>query len=272
MEIAGRRSNFERGLARYPNGHQSARGASAAFVFAPSHYLKLDEAANWIEFDSKIRSVKYHLGKYIDHRDRNKDTEGSPPKYNQMATEATSPQENDSLVHCVDGSIPSGGWRLKVESDMAISGLLALKNILDLLYENGKPVIDIAGSLTIWSFLMSASYVVRSLHYNRYLDNGAFVTLCAAGYCTLSSTCQLIHTGMRLLAINRCQNIVTLLYNRILAGTISHHDVRWLHHYWFRALSWYRVEDKSEGRLYGTPYGSFVNRSLPSSEYVIPVD
>lgn len=38
---------------------------------------------------------------------------------------------------------------------MAISGLVALKNILDLLYENGKHMIDIAGSLTMWFVSLS---------------------------------------------------------------------------------------------------------------------
>ncbi|KAF3060779.1 hypothetical protein CFAM422_011014 [Trichoderma lentiforme] len=150
----------------------------------------------------------------------------------------------------------SNGWRHKVESDMAISGLVALKNILDLLYENGKHMIDIAGSLTMCS----------------YLDDGAFVTFCAAGYYTVSSTCQLFHVGLRTLAINRCHYIVTLLHNRVLTGTIDQHDVKSLHNYWFRALSWYKVEDRLARRQYGTPYGCYVARSLPSSEYVIPLD
>ncbi|KAL7915380.1 hypothetical protein GGI35DRAFT_179981 [Trichoderma velutinum] len=257
-------------LVRYLNSPQSERGSSTAFLFAPNHYHRPDEATTWVEFDSKIRSVGYHLGKYIEHKDRDKDSEGAAAEYGREA--AVYFQQSDSLVRYIDENTSSNGWRSKVESDMAISGLVALKNILDLLYENGKQMVDIAGSLTIWSILMSASYLVRSLHYSPYLDNGAFVTLCAAGYYTVSSTCQLFHVGLRTLAINRCHCIVTSLHNRAVAGTIDQHDIKSLHNYWFRALSWYRVEDRVERRQYGTPYGCYVERSLPSSEYVIPVD
>ncbi|KAM6486459.1 hypothetical protein HDV62DRAFT_216473 [Trichoderma sp. SZMC 28011] len=270
-EMGGRRSTFEsNGLVRYLNSPQSERGNSTAFVFAPNHYHRLDEAATWVEFDSKIRSVGYHLGKYVEHKDCYTDSKGVVPEYGQEA--AAYSQQSDSLVRYGDGNMSSKGWRHKVESDMAISGLVALKNILDLLYENGKHMIDIAGSLTMWSLLMSASYLVRSLHYSPFLDNGALVTLCAAGYYTVSSTCQLFHVGLRTLAINRCHCIVTLLHNRVLAGTIDQYDAESLHNYWFRALSWYKVEDRSERRHFGTPYGCYVERSLPSSEYVIPLD
>lgn len=119
---------------------------------------------------------------------------------------------------------------------------------------------------------MSASYVVRNRHYSTYLDDGAFVTFCAAGYCTVSSTYRLFHVGLRTLAINRCHYVVTSLHNRLLAGNISQCDAESLHNYWFRALSWYRVEDRFERRQYRTPYGCYVERSLPSSEYVIPLD
>ncbi|KAL6805274.1 hypothetical protein J3E68DRAFT_388034 [Trichoderma sp. SZMC 28012] len=267
----GRRSTFEsNGLIRYLNSPQSARGSSTTFVFASNHYHRLDEAATWAEFDSKIRSVGYHLGKYIEHKDCNKDSKGVVPEYGREP--ATYSAQSDSLVRYGDGNMSSNGWRHKVESDMAISGLVALKNILDLLYENGKHMIDIAGSLTMWSILMSASYLVRSRHYSPYLDNGAFVTFCAAGYYTVSSTCQLFHVGLRTLAINRCHCIVTSLHNHLLAGTIDQPNVESLHNYWFRALSWYRVEDRFERRQYRTPYGCYVERSLPSSEYVIPLD
>lgn len=63
----------------------------------------------------------------------------------------------------------SKGWRHKVESDMAISGLVALKNILDLLYENGKHMIDIAGSLTMWSVSLSLSRVTFECGYHTLL-------------------------------------------------------------------------------------------------------
>lgn len=119
---------------------------------------------------------------------------------------------------------------------------------------------------------MSASYVVRTRHYNSYLDDGALVTFCAAGYYTASSTYRLFYVGLRTLAINRCHCIVTLLHNRVLAGTIDQYDVKSLDNYWFRALSWYKVEDTLGRRQYGTPYGCYVDRSLPSSEYVIPLD
>lgn len=74
-------------------------------------------------------------------------------------------QQSDGLVRFLDGNMPSNGWRHKVESDMAISGLVALKNILDLLYENGKRMIDIAGSLTMW--LVSHSLASISLKCDR---------------------------------------------------------------------------------------------------------
>ncbi|KAL5090342.1 hypothetical protein Trisim1_004534 [Trichoderma cf. simile WF8] len=270
-ETEGRRPAFESTrLVRYLNSPQSERGNSTTFVFAPSHYHRPDEAATWAEFDSKIRSVGYHLGKFVEHKDCNNDSKSVVPEYSEEA--AVYSQQSDSLVRYGDGNMTSNGWRHKVESDMAISGLVALKNILDLLYENGKHMIDIAGSLTMWSLLMSASYLVRSLHYSPYLDNGAFVTLCAAGYYTVSSTCQLFHVGLRTLAINRCHYIVTSLHSRVLAGTIDQYDVESLHNYWFRALSWYKVEDRLGRRQYGTPYGCYVERSLPSSEYVIPLD
>ncbi|KAL6831358.1 hypothetical protein J3E69DRAFT_329296 [Trichoderma sp. SZMC 28015] len=270
-EMGGRRPAFESNrLVHYLNSPQPERGGSTAFVFAPNHYHRLDEAATWVEFDSKIRSVGYHLGKYVEHRDCHKHSKGMVPEYAQEA--AVSSEQSDSLVCYGNGNMSSNGWRHKVESDMAISGLVALKSILDLLYENGKHMIDIAGSLTMWSILMSASYLVRSLHYSQYLDNGAFVTLCAAGYYTVSSTCQLFHVGLRTLAINRCHCIVTSLHSRIVAGTIDQYDAESLHNYWFRALSWYRVEDRLGRRQYGTPYGCYVERSLPSSQYVIPLD
>lgn len=119
---------------------------------------------------------------------------------------------------------------------------------------------------------MSASYLVRTLHYSPYLDNGAFVTLCAAGYYTVSSTYNLFHVGLRTLAINRCHCIVTLLHNRVLAGTITQSDAKSLHNYWFRALSWFKVENRLGRRQRGTPYGCHVEGPLPSSEYVIPLD
>ncbi|KAF3060778.1 hypothetical protein CFAM422_011015 [Trichoderma lentiforme] len=83
-ETGGRGSTFEsNGLARYLNSPQSERGNSTTFVFAPSHYHRLDEAATWAEFDSKIRSVGYHLEKYVEHRDCNKDSKGVVPEYGQ---------------------------------------------------------------------------------------------------------------------------------------------------------------------------------------------
>ncbi|QYS95062.1 hypothetical protein H0G86_002377 [Trichoderma simmonsii] len=271
-ETGGRRSGFEsNGLVRYLNSSQPERGSSTAFVFAPNHYHRLDEAATWAEFDSKIRSVGYHLGKCVEHKDRNNGSEDAPAtEYGREATVYS--QQSDSLVRYGDGNMSSKGWRHKVESDMAISGLVALKNILDLLYENGKHMIDIAGSLTMWSLLMSASYMVRTRHYSSYLDNGALVTLCAAGYYTVSSTYQLFHIGLRTLAINRCHCIVTSLHSRVLGGAIDQYDVESLHNYWFRALSWYKVEERLGRRQYGTPYGCYVETSLPSSEYVIPLD
>ncbi|KAL6835358.1 hypothetical protein V8C40DRAFT_234215 [Trichoderma camerunense] len=268
-ETRSQRSTFEsNGLIRYLNSPQPDRGSSTAFVFAPSRYHRLDEAVTWAEFDSKIRSVGYHLGKYVEHRDCNKHSKGVVPEHAQEAV--VSSEQSDSLVCYGNGNMSSNGWRHKVESDMAISGLVALKNILDLLYENGKHMINIAGSLTMWSILMSASYLVRSLHYSSYLDNGAFVTLCAAGYYTISSTCQLFHVGLRTLAINRCHCIVASLHNGLLAGTIDQSDVKLLHNYWFRALSWYKVENRLGRRQ--TPYGCYVERSLPPSGYVIPLD
>ncbi|KAH0533324.1 hypothetical protein TsFJ059_001907 [Trichoderma semiorbis] len=270
-ETGGRRSTVESNrLVRYLNSPQSDRGSSTTFVFAPKHYHRLDEAATWAEFDSRIRSVGYHLGNYVEHKGCNKDSKGVVPEYGQEATVYS--QQSESLVRYGDGNMSSNAWRHKVESDMAISGLVALKNILDLLYENGKHMIGIAGSLTMWSILMSASYLVRSLHYSPYLDNGAFMTFCAAGYYTASSTYQLFHVGLRTLAINRCHCIVTSLHNRVLAGTIEQPNVESLHSYWFRALSWYKVEDRLGRRQYGTSYGCYVERSLPSSEYVIPLD
>ncbi|KAL7953491.1 hypothetical protein V8C34DRAFT_296861 [Trichoderma compactum] len=270
-ETEGRPSATEsNGLVRYLNSPQPERGSSTAFVFAPSHYHRPDEAATWLEFDSKIRSVGYHLGKFVEHRECNKDSKGVVPEYGQET--AVHSQQGDSLVRYDDGNVSNNGWRHKVESDMAISGLVALKNILDLLYDNGKHMIGIAGSLTMWSILMSASYLVRTQHYSPYLDNGAFVTLCAAGCYTVSSTCQLFHVGLRTLAINRCHCIVTSLHNRVRADTIDQSDVKSLYNYWFRALGWYRVEDRLGRRQYGTPYGCYVETSLPSSEYVIPLD
>lgn len=72
MEAGDRRSNIESRLVHYPNASQSDRGASTSFVFAPNHYRKLDEATNWVEFDSKIRSTRYHVKKCLELRDRNK--------------------------------------------------------------------------------------------------------------------------------------------------------------------------------------------------------
>lgn len=118
---------------------------------------------------------------------------------------------------------------------------------------------------------MSASYVIRSQHYSRNLDTGALVTLYAAGCGTLASTCQLFHVGMRALVINRCQCIVASLNNRVRAGTVDQRDVESLHHYWFRGLYLFRVEARlGRGREFGTSYGCYVERSLPSSGYVIP--
>ncbi|EHK20065.1 uncharacterized protein TRIVIDRAFT_47900 [Trichoderma virens Gv29-8] len=120
------------------------------------------------------------------------------------------------------------------------------------------------------SLLMSASYVVHSYHFSSYSDNGAFVTFCAASYYTASSTCQLFHVGMRALAINRCQRIVASLHYRVIADSINQQDVESLHHYWFRALNWYRVEDRPGRRQYEEPFGCYVDRFVTSSEYVIP--
>lgn len=60
---------------------------------------------------------------------------------------------------------------------MAISGLVALKNILDLLYENGKHMIDIAGSLTMWfvSLFLSA----LSLNCIRHFPSARLINDCA---------------------------------------------------------------------------------------------
>lgn len=74
----------------------------------------------------------------------------------------------------------SNGWRHKVESDMAISGLVALKNILDLLYENGKHMINIAGSLTMWLVSLSLSKASLECVYH---------TLCLSLECFYHTLC-----------------------------------------------------------------------------------
>ncbi|PKK52490.1 hypothetical protein CI102_3187 [Trichoderma harzianum] len=164
LKTGGRRSTFEsNGLIRYLNSPQSDRGSSTAFVFAPNSYHRLDEAATWEDFDSKIRSVGYHLGKYVEHKDCNKASEGVVTEYGQAAVYS---QQSDSLIRYGDGNMSSNGWRHKVESDMAISGLVALKDILDLLYENGRHIIDIAGSLTMWFVSLSLSRVSLECGYH----------------------------------------------------------------------------------------------------------
>lgn len=72
------------------------------------------------------------------------------------------------------------GWRQKVESDMAISGLLALNNILDLLYENGKHMSGIVSSLTIWFVSLSLSAVSLNCVSKHKADD--FVTNCDTGH------------------------------------------------------------------------------------------
>ncbi|KAL7941753.1 hypothetical protein V8C42DRAFT_333634 [Trichoderma barbatum] len=232
-----------------------------------AHYSEPDEAAAWVEFESKKRSVQYHVKKCVEFIHCSENSGNLTLDYGQTA-ELTYQQQSNSLVYYGNGNMSSKGWRLKVESDMAVSGLLSLKYTLDLLYSSGRRMVDIASSLTIWSLLMSASYVVRSLHYDPYLDKGALVTLCAAGACTVSSTYQLFHVGIRALAINRCQRIATSLHSRVISGAVNQHDVEALHHYWFRALSWFRVEDGAGRQRYGMSYGY----SDETSGYVIPED
>lgn len=91
-ETRSQRSTFEsNGLIRYLNSPQPDRGSSTAFVFAPSRYHRLDEAATWAEFESKIRSVGYHLGKYVEHRDCNKHSKGVVPEHAQGELRLLSP-------------------------------------------------------------------------------------------------------------------------------------------------------------------------------------
>ncbi|PTB69314.1 hypothetical protein BBK36DRAFT_1111528 [Trichoderma citrinoviride] len=153
-----------------------------------------------------------------------------------------------------------------------------MTHILDLLYDNGKRAAGIIRDLTMWSLLMSASYAIRTLHYSAPLDTTAHATLLLSSCLTLRSTCQLFHIGIRTLVISRCQNIVTSIHGRVLAGVkIDQHDVDSLHHFWFRGLSLFRAEEEKissthVGREVEAPRGWLMERSLPASGYVIPED
>ncbi|KAL6879258.1 hypothetical protein J3F83DRAFT_725615 [Trichoderma novae-zelandiae] len=274
MEVASPRSTFETiRLVRCPYPPPYDNGASNTHVItANDDDCDFDEAANWLELESKKRSVQYHLSKCIEYQTRHEDVAYATPMYD---ISASFQQHNDSLVRYHDEHMSRDDWRTKVASDMAVSGLLAITHILDLLYENGKRGASIVRDLTIWSLFMSASYAIRTLHYSPPIDTTARAAFVVSSCLALRSTCQLFHIGIRTLAISRCHNIVASLHGRVLAGVVHQHDVDSLHHYWFRGLGLFRVEERGGlhvGLEFGASRGCFVETSLPSPGYVIPED
>ncbi|ETS02821.1 hypothetical protein M419DRAFT_44804, partial [Trichoderma reesei RUT C-30] len=162
-----------------------------------------DEAENWIELESKTRSVRYHLSECIQYQSRHEDADIATLIDDQSTS---SQQRSDYTVTNDNEATSRNRWRLKVASDMALSGLSAMEHILDMLriYRNGRASASIFRDLANWS---------------------------------------LFHIGIRSLVINRCQNIVISLMFRVLSGDVDRQDVESLHGYWFRGLSMFRVEE-----------------------------
>ncbi|TFA98797.1 hypothetical protein CCMA1212_009393 [Trichoderma ghanense] len=265
------------------------------YVYASHYYNKFDEALNWTELESKIRSVRYHLSECIRYQncpeiaafttplDQRRKTNSTMPKagIQNMASAYFQPQTGSIFKYKYYNSpLSRSAWRLKIASDMAYSGLDAMEQILACLHcwRNGRETSDIVYDITKWFLLMYASYTIRTLHYSPVIDTTAHAALLLSSCLALRSTCQLLYIGIRSFVISRCQSIVSSLSFGLLAGDVHQRDVDSLHGFWFRGLSLFRVEERLSipvGSALGTSGEHVAQGSLPAFGYVgyvIPED
>lgn len=167
-----------------PNHPPWKKTAFDTYKYASRHYTEIDEALIWPELDSKTRSVRYHLSEYLKYQncpeiaaftpdldDRRRSISTISRKILQTHKEAASamfePQTPRIFRYgSYNSPLSENAWRLKIASDMALSGLKAINRSLESLHcwRNGRKSADIADEFGLGSVSPSTtSLLTRSL-------------------------------------------------------------------------------------------------------------
>ncbi|KAL6876187.1 hypothetical protein HDV57DRAFT_501882 [Trichoderma longibrachiatum] len=260
-----------------PNHPPWKKTAFDTYYYASRHYIEIDEALTWPELESKTRSVRYHLSEYLKYQNC-PEIEAFTPDLDDRPSAMFEPQTPRIFRYgSYNSPLSENAWRLKIASDMALSGLKAINRSLESLHcwRNGRESADIADEFGLGFLLMCASYAIRALHYSPFIDTAAHATLLLSGCLVLRSTCQLLYIRLRSVVISRCENIVRSIISRIYLGDIHQRDVDSLQGFWFRGLSLFRNDERltiPAEREVGVLSGDLIKESLPAPGYVIPED